>query len=128
MESKRYKIKYANETNFNSLLKSMKIYNMKAYKEFIFIYLPNMRQGIFDAERNESGVYKQDLTTDRLFEYVHGRMCFSYIVEDNIITLLSVEPEQFLDKGRKVMLSVYKGCPITSARDKFLVDFYFIKK
>ena len=126
-DSKRYKIKYANENRFNSFIRALKLYNMKAYKEFIFIYLPNMRQGIFEAERNESGVYKQQLTADRIFEFVFGKVYVSYIVEDNIITLLTVEPEKFLDCGRKVLLPTYKGCPITCARDKFLVDFFFVK-
>lgn len=123
----RYKVSYTDEYRFSILLKSLKHYNMKAYKDFVFYYLPYMRSGEFLADRLEDGTYRQYLKSDPVFEFVHGKLYIYYTVEDNIITLTKIEPEKFLEVGRKSMLDTYKGCPITSAKDKFLVDFFFIK-
>ena len=124
-DRKRYKIKYQDENLFNALIKSLRHYNMRAYKEFIFFYLPKLRNGEFTGEEISSGLYRQNLKVDPVFEFVYGKVYFEYSVEDNVITLIVVEPRDFLNAGRRTMLKVYKGCPVISKKEEFLIDYYY---
>ena len=124
---KRYKIKYENEYIFNKLLRSLKTYNMVAYKDFVFKDLPDIRQGNFRGTK-EDNIYTLEYKSNELFEFVHGKVKITYKVNENYVVLLNVEPKNFLLESFKRILEVYKGCPITCARDRFLVDFYGVQK
>lgn len=121
--SRRYKIEYENEYIFNKLLRSLKQYNMIAYKEFVFEDLPKIRQGKFKGTK-DGDIYILEYDSDPLFEFVHGKIKISYRVGETCIKLINIEPKSFLLEAFKQILKVYKGCPITCARDKFLIDYY----
>lgn len=121
----RYKLVYEDENKFMGLLKSLKVYNAKAYKDFIFKYLPEIKQGNFSSDV-DGKVYTQYLTADKVFEFVYGKVCVKYKVKKDVITLISVEPQKFLDQGRRCILDTYKGCPVVSPRDKFAVDYFYV--
>ena len=123
---KRYKIRYDNEYVFNKLLRSLKQYNMTAYKDFVFKDLPSIRQGDFKGKL-DNDIYTLSYDSDPLFEFVHGKITITYKVEETGIKLLGVTPKSFLLEAFKRILEVYKGCPITSARDKFMIDYYSIQ-
>ena len=124
-EVKRFKIKYKDENLFNALIKSLRHYNMRAYKEFLFYYLPKLRNGEFTGELIGDNLYKQVLKVDPIFKFVYGEVYFEYSVNDNEIYLITVEPQDFLNAGRRVLLKIYKGCPVLSKKEEFLVDYYY---
>jgi len=120
-----YRIIYKNENEFNKLSRALKIYNMVAYKEFIFDLTNKLKSGILVGKEIEENVYQCILSSDRTFEFVYGPVYFVYKVEGNKIILLSLEPEEMLREGHKVVLPIYKGVPIVSAKDRFKVDLYY---
>ncbi len=127
MESKtRYRIQYVDEARFNVLMKTLKYYNMRAYKDFVFYHLPYIRNGKLIATKvgDEYEIY---LKSDPVFEFVYGNLCVYFKVDDEIVTFTRIEPESFLEAGRRCQLPIYKGCPITSAKDRFMVDYYNVK-
>jgi hypothetical protein len=124
---KYHRVTYENENRFTALARSLKIYNMGAYKSFIFDYLPLMRNGELPGEKQEDGTYKIHLQADPVFEFVHGETCIVYKRKGNLITLLRLEPEEFLEMGRRMFLTTYRGTPVTSAKDRFKIDFYYVK-
>lgn len=123
----RYKVKYQDENEFNKLFKVLKDTNMKAYKDFIFNYLPKMRVGEFTSDKVRDNLYRIYLQSDPLFEFVYGRIYIYYKLEGNNIVLITVEPKDFLECARRKLLDTYKGCPVTSAKDKFKIDYYYAK-
>lgn len=127
-KSIRYKVIYEDENKFVGLCKSLKHYNMKAYKEFIFDYLPKLREGEKPGESLGGKEYRIDLFTDDMFEFVHGRISIYYKVKHTVITITRIEPSEFLSYGRQRLLATYKGIPITSPRDKFMIDYYLTVK
>lgn len=124
----RYKVTYEDEIKFVGLCKSLKHYNMKAYKEFIFDYLPKLREGEKPGEKLKSKEYKIDLFTDDMFEFVHGKIAIYYRVKHNVVTITRIEPSEFLTYGRRKLLETYKGIPVTSPRDRFMIDYYLTVK
>lgn len=124
-DSIRYRVRYEDENYFNRAFKALKDNNIKAYKDFIFYYLPKMRVGEFLSEKLEDNLYRQYLQSDPLFEFVYGKFYIYYRIEDNDIILITVEPRDFLETARKSLLSTYKGCPVTSAKDRFKIDYYY---
>lgn len=86
-----------------------------------------MRNGELPGEKQEDGTYKIHLQADPVFEFVHGETCIVYKRKGNLITLLRLEPEEFLEMGRRMFLTTYRGTPVTSAKDRFKIDFYYVK-
>ena len=124
----KVKVTYENEYRFSILIKALKQFNMRAYKEFIFTYLPELRAGNFLGEKIGRGQYKIKLITEPVFGFVYGDVCVYYRVKKGVVILGSIEPADFLDRSRRSLLPVYKGCPIVSDRDRFMVDCFFATK
>lgn len=123
---KRPKIVYEDENEFNKLAKSLKKYNMGAYKLFVFNIMDSLRKGYLVGEKQKNKTYKVFLPSDSIFEYVYGKIYFTYKYKDNVITLINMEPRDFLSAGHKIQLNSYKGVPISSKQARFKVDMYYI--
>ena len=54
---------------------------------------------------------------------------YIYLVPYQEVVVISIEKDEYdiLLEAFKRILEVYKGCPITSARDKFMIDYYSIQ-
>lgn len=122
--SNNIRVKYKDENDFNKYVKSLKTYNMLAYKDFIFNLMYQIRAGNLVGENIEDNLYRCDLQSSKIFEFVHGKTYFTYQLEDNTVTLISMEPKTFLSIGHSIELSTYKGVPITGPKDRFKVDFF----
>lgn len=121
-----YIFEYINENEFKVKERTIRKYNMLAYKELIFDYYPKLKNGIFlgtNIETNESEhtlSYELKIPTDKLFEKVHGEMRLHYIVyqDKGIILLTNITPDSILDEGYRIELDTYKGVMISKSNPK----------
>ena len=128
-----YLFDYLNENEFHKLERSLKKYNMLAYKKLYFEYYPKLKDGNFLGEvvstNKEKGTttYELKLPTDVMFAKVHGEIKLQYIVYKNekIIMLDKIEPIEILSEGHQSELITYKGVMVSkqhSDKDLFKIN------
>ena len=128
-----YLFEYLNEPEFKKLERSVKKYNMLAYKKLMFEFYPTMKEGNFigrleeEDSVNNTKVYELKLPTDLMFAKVHGDLALRYMVYEDkkIILLLTIKPEEILSEGHRSELSTYKGTMISSKnpeKDMFKIN------
>ena len=133
MENKSYIFEYLDENDFRKRERSVRKYNMLAYKKLTFSYYPELRKGNFlgkevgKDEKTKTVSYELKLPTDDLFTKVHGEIILHYTVylEKHIILLTNITPEEILDEGHRAELSTYKGVMISKAhpeKDMFKIN------
>ena len=125
---------YVDEVKFKKLERSLKKYNMLAYKKLYFEFYPSLKEGNFLGELIEEDKskdmkrYKLKLPTDMMFVKVHGRPIeLYYIVYENekIVMLDTIQPEDILSEGHQSELETYKGVMISkqhSEKDMFKIN------
>ena len=128
-----YAFEYVNENEFHKLERSLKKYNMLAYKKLYFDYYPSLKAGKFlgqitsvDEEKNAQK-YELKLPTDAMFSKVHGDIKLHYIVYENekIVMLDTLTPEDILTEGHNSELVTYKGVMVSkehSDKDLFKIN------
>jgi len=135
MESKKlhYHFEYVNENEFRKKERSVRKYNMLAYKKLTFEYYPSIREGKFlgklvstDAKEH-SKTYELKLPTDSLFAKVHGDVTLHYTVyeESRVVLLSNITPDSILEEGHRSELGTYKGVMISKTnaeKDMFKVN------
>lgn len=128
-----YIFEYQNENDFRKKERSVRKYNMLAYKKLTFNYYPEIRNGNFLGElvsvnkKEKTKSYELKLPTDELFAKVHGEIKLHYTVyeEKKIILLTNITPEGILEEGHRAELSTYKGVMISKSnpeKDMFKVN------
>ena len=128
-----YLFDYVNENEFHKLERSLKKYNMLAYKKLYFDYYPKLKEGNFlgeltsPNEENNTKSYELRLPTDSMFAKVHGYIKLQYIVYENekIVMLSSIEPVDILTEGHQSELVTYKGIMVSkehSEKDIFKIN------
>ena len=131
MIDEKYIFEYLNENDFKKKERSVKKYNMLAYKKMMFEYYPNLREGKFLGKlvetNNEIQKYVIELPTDSMFSKVHGKLELHYNVDTNrkVIILENITPEDVLLEGHKAELSTYKGVMISKShpeKDMFKIN------
>ena len=131
--NENYLLDYLNENEFHKLERSLKKYNMLAYKKLYFEYYPKLKDGNFLGEvvstNKEKGTttYELKLPTDVMFAKVHGEIKLQYIVYKNekIIMLNKIEPIEILSEGHQSELITYKGVMVSkqhSDKDLFKIN------
>lgn len=131
--NQKYIFEYQNENDFRKKERSLRKYNMLAYKKLTFEYYPELRNSNFlgklvatnNKENTES--YELTLPTDNLFIKVHGEIKIHYTVyfDNKIILLTNITPDDILEEGHRAELSTYKGVMISKknpAKDMFKVN------
>lgn len=126
-----YIFEYQNENDFRKKERSVRKYNMLAYKKLTFEYYPELRNGNFlgklvSEEKNVKN-YELVLPTDDMFVKVHGEITLHYSVYDdkNIILLTNITPEGILEEGHRAELTAYKGVMISKKnpeKDMFKIN------
>ena len=130
---KSYIFEYLDENDFRKKERSVRKYNMLAYKKLTFEYYPAIRKGTFLGEKvgedkkNKTESYELKLPTDALFAKVHGEIRLHYTVylEKKVILLTNITPEGILDEGHRAELTAYKGVMISKAnpeKDMFKIN------
>ena len=128
-----YVIEYLNENEFRKKERSVKKYNMLAYKKLVFDYYPSFRDGIFKgvviSKDGKDGItkYELKLPTDLMFSKVHGDIVLHYTVYENqkIVMLDTLTPEEILSEGHQKELSTYKGVMVSKShadKDMFKIN------
>lgn len=129
----RYLLDYLDENYYKKLERSLKKYNMVAYKKLIFDFYPKLRSGEFVGElvsinkHEQTETYELKLPTDNLFVKVYGEVKLNYTVyySQNTIILNLLEPKDILMDGHKSELTAYKGIMISKAnaqKEMFKID------
>lgn len=116
-----YLVDYVNENEFNKLERSLKKYNMLAYKKLYFEYYPSLKEGKFIGEvvstNQEKGTktYELKLPTDVVFSKVHGDIKLHYVVYENEKTVMldTITPQKILSEGHQTELETYKGVMVS---------------
>ena len=135
MESRRlnYHFEYVNENEFRKKERSVRKYNMLAYKKLTFEYYPEIREGNFlgklvsTNKAENTKCYELKLPTDSLFAKVHGDVILHYTVyeDSRVVLLVNITPDDILEEGHRTELSTYKGVMISKenkAKDMFKVN------
>ena len=128
-----YLFDYVNENEFHKLERSLKKYNMLAYKKLYFEFYPSLKDGNFLGElvstnkENNTSTYELKLPTDTLFAKVHGDIVLYYVVYENekIVMLDRLEPKDILSEGHQSELVTYKGVMVSkehSDKDMFKIN------
>lgn len=128
-----YVIEYLNENEFRKKERSVKKYNMLAYKKLLFNYYPAMREGNFlgvvvlKNDVDNITKYELKLPTDSMFSKVHGDIILHYSVYHNekIIMLDNLTPDDILSEGHQKELMTYKGVMVSkshSSKDIFKIN------
>lgn len=116
-----YIIEYVNENEFRKKERAVKKYNMLAYKKLLFDYYPNLREGNFQGvlvssnEKEKIDKYELTLPTDKTFTMVHGNITLHYSVylDQKIVMLETLTPEDILTEGHQKELTTYKGVMVS---------------
>ena len=128
-----YIFEYLDENDFRKKERSLRKYNMLAYKKLTFSFYPEIRKGNFLGEeisrdnKAKTISYELKLPTDKLFVKVHGEIRLHYTVytDKNVVLLTNITPEGILDEGHRAELSTYKGVMISKTdpeRDMFKIN------
>ena len=133
MNKSDFILDYLDENEFKKLERSLKKYNMMAYKKLMFDFYPSLRKGEFLGElvsinkHEKTENYELQLPTDNLFIKVYGKVKLSYTVykDQNVVMLTGLEPKGILMDGHKSELTAYKGIMISKAnaqKEMFKID------
>ena len=117
-----YIFEYTNENEFKKLERSLKKYNMLAYKKLYFEFYPSLKEGNFLGEVTKEDYvknlkkYELKLPTDAIFSKVHGGdIKLHYVVDERkkIVTLDKLTPFEILSEGHQSELVTYKGVMVS---------------
>lgn len=128
-----YIFDYVNENEFKKLERSIKKYNMLAYKKLYFEYYPALKEGNFlgklisNNKSNDTSNYELKLPTDAMFSKVHGDIKLFYTVynKEKIVMLDHFEPVGILSEGHASELVTYKGVMVSKQhadKDMFKIN------
>ena len=123
---------YLNENDFRVKERTVRKYNMLAYKEMTFKFYPKLKTGEFlgkiVGENKDGGImYELPLPTDDMFAKVHGIITLHYTVylDKKVILLTNITPEEILEEGHRSELTAYKGVMVSKTnkdKDMFKIN------
>ena len=126
-----YKFEYTNENEFRKYERSLKKYNMLAFKKLYFSFYPSLKEGKFLGEIVKTGdnykSYELKLPTDVIFSKVHGDIKLHYTVylQEKIVMLDKITPEGIIGEGHQSELTTYKGVMVSKKnqeKDMFKIN------
>ena len=128
-----YIFEYKDENDFRKKERSVRKYNMLAYKKLYFEYYPKLKEGNFlgdlviDNLKEKTKSYELKLPTDEIFKKVHGEIILHYTVYEDmhIIFLTNITPEDILVEGHRPELRTYKGVVVnknSAEKDVFKIN------
>ena len=124
-----YVFEYVNENEFHKLERSLKKYNMLAYKKLYFDFYPKLKDGellgelVSTNKEKQTKNYELKLPTDVLFSKVHGDIKLHYTVyeSDKIIMLNTLTPEDIFTFVRDLQKRKAQT-PIFCIKEGILMD------
>lgn len=123
---------YLNENDFRVKERTVRKYNMLAYKKMMFEFYPKLKTGEFlgtvvGENKDGSVMYELPLPTDEMFSKVHGVITLHYTVylDKKVILLTNITPEGILEEGHRSELNAYKGVMVSKTnkdKDMFKIN------
>ena len=132
-KSSLYVFEYDNENEFRKLERSIKKYNMLAYKKLFFEYYPKLKEGNFlgklisSNQKDKIEKFELELPTEKMFRKVHDYIILDYTVykKEKVIFLNTITPTDILLEGHKDELLQYKGVIVSkrhAEKDMFKIN------
>lgn len=125
LEDEGIRIAYVDEMQenvFKKLLKTLKKYNMSAYKDYAFKLVPELKLGNVLGNKIDEDTYEYELPCDDMFKKVHGKLRVLYRIDGNVVTMITIEPTEVLHECASRLLDTYKGVVVTGPKDIFKVN------
>ena len=107
-----YLFEYVNENEFKKLERSLKKYNMLAYKKLYFDFYPALKEGNFlgklvsTNQAQGTKTYELKLPSDKMFTQIHGEVKLIYTVhtkEEVVIAIKRFIPNfEHEEKGKNL--------------------------
>lgn len=98
-------------------MRSLRIYNKRAYKQLVFKELFEE----LDFKLYGDNLYTAELLTDELFKKVYGTCKVVVLIRNEQAKIIRIEPQDLLLDGYRKLLRTYKGCPYRTERDLFKI-------
>jgi len=128
-----YAFEYLNENDFRKKERSVRKYNMFAYKKLTFEFYPQLKNGNFlgrmvaSNKEEKTNSYELELPTDEMFKKIHGPIILHYTVykDRQVVFLTNITPEKILLEGHNDELNTYKGVMISKSnreKDMFKIN------
>lgn len=108
---------YEDTKELKNLMRSLKVYNKRAYKQLIF----KERFEELKFENFKEDIYIAELLTDSLFEKVYGKVKAVVEIKNEQAKVIRILPTQIFLDGYKRILPTYKGCPYRDEKDLFKI-------
>lgn len=109
-------IKLIDENEFIKQLRAIRKYFMKAYKQFIFEVIDELKR-----VSKEDGFYSTTLDIDEIFNKVYGELKVNYFVKDGVVYIENFEPKEILKDMYFRLLPTYEGIPYRNEKDLFKI-------
>lgn len=124
--SDRYSIDYLDyreQHRIERLIRSLKTYNMIAYKEYAFEFMKEIKRGNFLGKYNEDeDTYTYYMFSDEVFRKLYGDVRLIYRVQGSKVILLDLQPSKVFEEGARRLLGTYHGTVVVDETDKFKID------
>ena len=108
---------YEDTKELKCLMRSLRTYNKRAYKQLIF----KERFEELNFVNYKDDIYTADLYTDELFRKVYGVCKIVVEIKNEQAKVIRIEPQELLLAGFKRILETYKGCPYRNEQDLFKI-------
>lgn len=114
----RFKHIFFDDTKeLKNLLRSLRTYNKRAYKQLIF----KERFEELDFINYKDDLYTAELLTDDLFKKIYGVCKVVVVIKNEQAKVIGIEPQEIFEDGYKRLLRTYKGCPYRNEQDLFKI-------
>ena len=128
-----YEFEYLNENDFRKKERSVRKYNMLAYKKLTFEFYPKLKSGNFLGEmvaynkEEKTNSYELELPADEMFKKIHGPLILHYTVykDRQVVFFTNITPEEILLEGHNDELITYKGVMVSKTnkeKDMFKIN------
>ena len=108
---------YGDTKELKSLMRSLRVYNKRAYKQLIF----KERFEELKFENFKEDIYLAELLTDSLFEKVYGKVKVVVEIKNEQAKVIRILPTEIFLDGYKRLLPTYKGVPYRNEQDLFKI-------
>lgn len=98
-------------------MRSLRIYNKRAYKQLVFKELFEE----LDFKLYGDNIYTAELLTDELFKKVYGTCKVVVLIRNEQAKIIRIEPMDLLLDGYRRLLRTYKGVPYRNEKDLFKI-------
>jgi hypothetical protein len=114
----RFKHIFYDDTKLlKNLMRSLKTYNKRAYKQLIF----KERFEELNFVNYKDNLYTAELLTDELFKKVYGVCKVVVLIRNEQAKVIGIEPQELFEAGFMRILDTYKGVPYRNEQDLFKI-------